>query len=411
MSNPRADVLRLFHSALAAVNGAACTRRFLTARPWAGDVYVIAIGKAAGSMLQGARAALGAQLRAAVLITKHGHVPLDLSKAAGVTTLEAGHPVPDETSLRAGEAVLDFIAATPADACVLVLLSGGASSLVEVLPAGLALDDLRRVNAWLLGSGLDIHAMNAVRKQLSCIKGGRLAPRMGARRVVQLLISDVPGDAPDDIGSGLLLPSAQAQEFTPSALPAWLQMLLHAAPPLPAADAPCFAALETHIIAQLAQALAAAAEAARELGYAVHAHADALRGDAAVQGRALAAALLCGAPGVHLWGGETTVVLPPRPGRGGRNQHLALAAAAVLAGHDRVWLLAAGTDGSDGPGGDAGALVDGGSRARGELAGLDAAACLRRADAGRFLEASGDLVNTGPTGTNVMDIVIGLKRE
>ena len=410
MSNPRADVLRLFHDALAAVNGAACVRRFFAARTGPGAVYAVAIGKAAGAMLQGARAALGDDLRAGLLITKPGHVPPDLREDAAVTVLEAGHPVPDETSLRAGAALLDFIVSTPPDAHLLFLISGGASSLVEVLPPGLSLDDVRRLNAWLLGSGLDIHEMNALRKQFSCIKGGRLAQHLRGRRALQLLISDVPGDAPADIGSGLLVPPARAETITISSLPAWLSEMLRDAPP-PAADAVRFAAVQTHIVANLAHALAAAAEAARALGYAVHTHAQPLRGDAAAQGRELAACLLRAAPGVHLWGGETTVVLPPRPGRGGRNQQLALAAAVVLAGHDRLCLLAAGSDGSDGPGEDAGALVDGGTLARGELDELDAAACLRRADAGGFLEASGDLISTGPTGTNVMDIAIGLKCE
>jgi glycerate 2-kinase len=138
-------------------------------------------------------------------------------------------------------------------------------------------------------------------------------------------------------------------------------------------------------------------------------HSERLCGDAAAAGRRLAAELLDGPASVHIWGGETGVELPANPGRGGRNQQLALAAAEVLAGHDKVWLLAAGTDGSDGPGEDAGAVIDGGTLARGELDGLNAAACLHRADAGSFFEASGDLISTGPTGTNVMDLVIGLK--
>ena len=116
-----------------------------------------------------------------------------------------------------------------------------------------------------------------------------------------------------------------------------------------------------------------------------------------------------GPPGVHLWGGETSVELPANPGRGGRNQHLALAAAGMIADRDKVWLLAAGSDGNDGAGAEAGALVDGGTIMRGTMKSMDAAECLRRADAGSFLEQSGDLIPTGPTGTNVMDIVIGLK--
>ncbi|MCK7580211.1 MAG: hypothetical protein MZV65_34185 [Chromatiales bacterium] len=135
-----------------------------------------------------------------------------------------------------------------------------------------------------------------------------------------------------------------------------------------------------------------------------------ITGDAATVGARLAQGLRAAAPGtVRVWGGETTVTLPPRPGRGGRCQQLALAAALELNGSTGTWLLAAGTDGSDGPTEDAGALVDGGTIGRGELAGADAVAALGAADAGSFLEASGDLVQTGPTGTNVMDLMLGLR--
>jgi glycerate 2-kinase len=138
-------------------------------------------------------------------------------------------------------------------------------------------------------------------------------------------------------------------------------------------------------------------------------HTERLSGDAALVGRRLAGVLVDDPSGVHLWGGETSVELPANPGRGGRNQHLALAAAELLAQHNKVWLLAAGTDGSDGTGADAGALVDGGTIMRGKMKNMNATDCLRRADAGGFLEQSGDLISTGPTGTNVMDMVIGMK--
>lgn len=407
MSNPRADLLKIFHSALAAVHGAACVERFLSARLLTGTVHAVAIGKAAGAMLEGAHAALQEQLRAALLITKHGHVIPGSERRAGVTVLEAGHPLPDERSLQAGRALLDFIAAVPDDAQLLFLISGGASSLVEVLPPGVGLDDLRRVNRRLLGSGWDIHRMNGLRKRLSCIKGGRLAAYLRGRRVIQLLISDVPGDRPADIGSGLLAADEESR-IVDSALPPWLQTLLKSSAS-PMTDISCFSNIETHIIASLDQALAAAEREAERLGYAAHVHYERLSGDAAATGRRLAGELFDGPASMHVWGGETTVELPAHPGRGGRNQHLALAAAEVLAERDKVWLLAAGTDGSDGPGEDAGAMVDGGTLSRGALAGLNAADCLRHADAGSFLEESGDLINTGATGTNVMDLVIGLK--
>jgi hydroxypyruvate reductase len=156
--------------------------------------------------------------------------------------------------------------------------------------------------------------------------------------------------------------------------------------------------------------LAAAGEAARR-GYPVWRHDDEVTGDALEAGRRLASEIMQGPMGLHVWGGETTVRLPSHPGRGGRCQSLALSAAMQLEGHQHVYLLAAGTDGSDGPGEDAGALVDGATLSRGELSGYAAGHCLSMADAGRFLEGSGDLIHTGPTGTNVMDIMLGLKTD
>lgn len=409
MSKSRNDVLKIFHAALAATHGAVCVRRFLATRVFAGPVYVVAIGKAASAMLEGAQA-MGMDIRGGLLITKHGHLSPSAAGFARIEQLEAAHPVPDERSLRAGEALLRFLANTPPSAHLLFLISGGASSLVEVLPPTMDVNDLRRLNEWLHASGWDIGRMNALRKNVSLIKGGRLATYLDSRATLQLLMSDVPGDAPADVGSGLLVPAA-AMAASTADLPAWLGDLLRHAPPLPAANAPVFAKIETHVVATLNHALDAAADAASQMGYDVHRHRERLSGDAMTQGERVAQTLLHAPTGIHLWGGETTVKLPPQPGRGGRNQQLALAAAVTLAGNDHVCLLAAGTDGSDGPGEDAGALVDGGTLSRGALNGLDAMDCLQRADAGRFLEASGDLVTTGPTGTNVMDLLIALKGE
>jgi len=408
VSTPREDVLKIFRGALAAVHGTSCVERFLAARQLQGEVYALALGKAAEAMLQGARAVVGQQLRNALLVTKPGHVTAATLGYAGVTVMEAGHPVPDAASLRAGQGVLDFIAAAPLDAQLLFLISGGTSSLVEVLPPGVSLRDLQRLNQWLLDSGLDIHNMNVLRKRLSCIKGGRLAGYLHGRNVVQVLISDVPGDKPADIGSGLLVPEEEGH-ISGVVLPVWLKVLLQHAPSLKQDPPSCLLAIETHVIASLDDALAAAALEAKKLGYKLRVHTERLSGDAGSAGRRLAGILVDGPPGLHLWGGETSVAMPANPGRGGRNQHLALAAAGVLAKRDGVWLLAAGTDGNDGTGAEAGALVDGGTIMRGTMKGLSAADCLRRADAGSFLAQSDDLISTGPTGTNVMDMVIGVK--
>ncbi|MEW5837359.1 MAG: DUF4147 domain-containing protein [Pseudomonadota bacterium] len=395
---------RLLDAALLAVDGQTLVAGHLRAQTQAFG-GVIAIGKAASSMLEGALDVLPPT--PALLVTKDGHVSPARAHRPSVEVIESGHPLPDARSLRAGRRVLDFIAAAPVERPLLFLLSGGASSLVEVLPQGVQLADWQRVNAWLLGGGLDIHAMNALRKRLSCIKGGRLLTHLGGRRAVVLMISDVPGDDAASIGSGLLSPCAQRP--LPDKLPAWMRDLLDVAPPMPSVDDARWATVESHILAGNATALDGAVQAAWCTGLPIHRHAALLDGDAAKTGARLARELINGAPGVYLWGGETTVTLPEHPGRGGRNQHLALSAALQLAGQADVTLLAAGTDGTDGPTQEAGACVDGGTAAAMRAAGIDPQAALVAADSGSALAAVDALIRTGPTGTNVMDVVFALK--
>ncbi|MEJ2455922.1 MAG: DUF4147 domain-containing protein [Candidatus Thiodiazotropha sp.] len=403
----RSGLAEIFQAALARVEGAAAIAAWLRVHPLEGERRLVAIGKAAQSMADGAARVLGDLIVQGLIISKQGHLDQAVCDRRGWECIEAAHPVPDANSLYAGERLLEFLD-EPDERPLLFLLSGGASSLVEAQVAGVDLEFIARCNRWLLASGLDIVQMNLIRKGLSRIKGGGLLAHLAGREVHALAISDVPGDRPAAIGSGLLVPEPElARQLAEMALPEWLRERLQegleqrqAPPPHPPA---------VQIVANLDLARQAAAARARELGFRVRLHDEFLEGDAAEAGRRLARELLDGPPGVSIWGGETTVELPPQPGQGGRNQHLALAAASVLAGNHHCYLLAAGTDGTDGPTDDAGALVDGQTLSRGELEGQDAARALAAADAGRFLEASGDLITTGPTGTNVMDLVIGLK--
>lgn len=401
MTAARSRVLEIFAAALRRVDGRAAVQQALAGRSLE-PCAVLALGKAADAMLQGAAELLGERLASALLITKHGHADLGRWRGSAVRVLESSHPVPDASSLAAGRELLGFVSELPRDLPLLALISGGASALVEVPRPGVTLEQLRRANAWLLASGLPIGEINKVRKGLSTIKGGGLLAYLGDRPVLGLLISDVPGDDPASIGSGLLVPTPPG--VLPD-LPDWLAALVGTG------ESPDFpgAAPELVLVATLADALATAATAAAQAGLAVHRHTAFLEGEAAVVGRRVASYLRGAAAGLHLWGGETTVTLPATPGRGGRNQHLALAAAQQLAGRKGIVLLAAGTDGTDGPTPDAGGLIDGGTWQRVLDAGLDPALALQRASAGTALEASGDLVHTGPTGTNVMDLVIALK--
>lgn len=402
----RANLLDIYQTALRAVNGRLLVGHFLRQRSvLSNNVVVIAIGKAATAMAEGAYDTCGQRVVACLVITKRGYGDTVFSPSC--TIIESDHPLPSAQSLYAGDALLDFIHQAPADAQFLVLISGGASSLVEVLPQGIDLSDLLQLNKWLLSSGLDISYMNALRRRMSCIKGGRLALHLAGRSTYQLLISDVPGDVVADIGSGLLIPSLSVALPCEGIIPVALEGKLNLAPPLP--NEQCFTSISSFIVGQSRLACAAAAQRAAELGYRVFDESEFIQGDAELAGKTLAAALLRGPEGVYIWGGETTVNLPPTPGRGGRNQHAALAAACVLAGTHTAALLIAATDGSDGPGEDAGALVDGGTLQRGRVTGFDPVQCLQQANSGTFLQASGDLIRTGPTGTNVMDIMLGLR--
>jgi hydroxypyruvate reductase len=360
-------------------------------------------------MVAGARATLGAQLRQALVITKTGHLAPALQQDPRFVCMEAGHPVPDAASLAAGQALTRFLQECPQGNNLLVLISGGTSSLVEVLPESVDLGALQSLNDWLLASGLPVQDINRVRSAVSRIKGGRLANWLGPQPVTVLLLSDVAGDDPAAIGSGLLYP-APAQPLDAIPLPDRLRSMILACQsgPVPASGADC---VQHHIIARLGDALDAAHRHALRLGYTATVMSPELSGDALQAGREIAAMLESKPAGAYLWGGETTVDLPPQAGQGGRCQSLALTAACALAGREHIVLLAAGTDGTDGPGTAAGAMVDGTTLERGTASGLDAGRCLQRADAGTFLEASGDLVITGPTGTNVTDLVIAVKSE
>jgi len=405
---PRGVLLNLFSVALSAVNGRRCVAEYLARHALSAQkIRAIAIGKASASMMQGVLDAEPARLDAGLVITKAGHAERFEARAP-IVQLESAHPYPDQRSLDAGQRLLQFIHALPPAQTLLFLISGGASALVEVLPSGIDARRLHEFNQWLLGQGWPIEVMNRIRKSVSLIKAGRLASELSGRNVLQLMISDVPGDDMSVIGSGLLIPSRDPISG-PENLPAWLTAMQTDVPPPPLPDSACFSSIESHIIANNTRLRGAAADAAQAEGFSVQCN-ESIEGDAVAQGTRIAHTLLDGPAGVYLWGGETVVRLPSQPGRGGRCQHLALAAACELSGRDKVTLLAVGSDGNDGPGDVAGALVDGQTLVRGRDGGAgDPQAALTAADTGSFLAASGDLIDTGPTGTNVMDLVIGLK--
>ena len=406
----RRDLLEIYQAGIAAADG-----RHRVAEALAGEapadrgIHLFAIGKAAPAMALGAHDAWGEAIVDGLIITRQGYLSPALARRTDWRQLEAAHPLPDARSLAAGAALLQALAATAPGAACLFLISGGSSSLVEVLPPGVSLADLQRANDWLLASGLDIGGVNAVRRALSTIKDGRLLAHLVGRQALALYLSDVPGDRLWDIGSGLLAPAPGGR--LPLQLPGWLEALLAAtsgAGSATAPTAPADSAVTHRVIASSAIALAGCeAAAARRFDHVVR-HDRRLDGPVSDAASEIVGTLRRGPPGIYLWGGETTLQLPPDPGRGGRCQQLALRCALELAGRAGLAVLCGATDGSDGPGDDAGALVDDRTVARGEAEGLSGAACLAAADAGRFLAAAGDLISTGPTGTNVNDLVVGL---
>ena len=396
-------VYELFQSGLMAVGGQRCVADYLSRNPLHRPVSLVALGKAACAMTRGALEVLDRQIVNGLVITKTGHGDEQLARDPRLHCLESGHPLPNRDSLLAGDALCRFLE-TESDASeLLFLISGGASSLVEVLPEDLPLYQLLRANQWLMGSGLPIDEINRVRQTLSLIKGGGLLAYVKDRPTTVLLISDVPGDDPGTIGSGLLVPGERSP--LTASLPEWLPR--PASHPIPDRHLPD--TVQHHIIATNKMALQAAADKGRALGYAVTVMETPLTGDAQLAGQAIASQLQHSPDGLYLWGGETTVILPAITGTGGRNQHLALSAAQALPAHGDTVILAAGTDGTDGPTDYSGAIVDASTLERGQAKGLDAGSCLQGADSGNYLAASGDLLQTGPTGTNVMDMVIAYK--
>lgn len=385
-----------------------------------GPVLLAGAGKAALAMVHGAAEVVGPVT--GMVIVPHEAVA---GGPPGVEVLGGAHPVPDAAGEAATRRLFAAVEAAGPDTLVLVLLSGGASALLAAPAEGLTLADTQAVTRSLLASGADIAALNIVRKHCSRVQGGGLA-RAGRRAagVWTLLLSDVVDDDAATIASGPTVadPSTFADALAVlarwtdlAAVPERIRAHLEAgrdgrvAETLKAGD-PVLVRAATHVLAGNRTAVEAAAGRARVLGYASDVVPEPLRGDAAQAGRAIVARLAAAPrdrPVAVIAGGETTVRVVAG-GRGGRSQQLALAAALALAGQPGA-VLAAGTDGVDGPTDAAGACVDGGTVARAGARGLDAAAALAATDSHALLAATGDLVRTGPTGTNVADLVVALR--
>lgn len=407
----RAALRQMFDAAVKSADPGPAVQRHLPARP-KGRCVVVGAGKGSAAMAAAVDAAWPDVDVSGVVVTRHGQkIP-----AGRIEIIEAAHPVPDENSVIAAKRLLAAVQGLGPDDLVLALISGGGSSLL-VLPAGeMTLADKQQLNRALLASGANINEMNVLRRQLSAIKGGGLADAVGAARLVTLIVSDVPGDDPAAVASGPTIPDPSTREQAREIvrryrieLPPAAQAVLNTPKPehRQRDDA------EVHVIAAPMMALEAAAASARAQGLTPIILGDALEGEARHMGLLLAGmARSCArfghplkAPAVLLSGGEGTVTIgPDGGGKGGRNTECLLSMAVALSAEKNVWALACDSDGIDGIQDAAGAIITPDTLARAHAAGFDARAVLARHDSFTLFDAIGDLVCTGPTGTNVNDI-------
>ncbi len=369
----KAQLISMFNAGISAVSGRESVINALKRTSNFKPDMIVAVGKAASGMCLGAQAVLGSDIPALVA-TKYGHGDPALIDNPVVSTIESGHPIPDENSLKAGQMLLDTVSAMSADSTLLLLVSGGASAIAECLPKDMTLTDWQSLNKQMLASGMNIAEINHKRKAISLIKDGRLLENFTGKKVMTCAISDVEGDDISTIGSGI----GDANRTT--------------------------AKFELEVIASNQIARDAVAAHANSIGFTVRNNSESLYDDVFKLGTEIGALIRPADKGVYIWGGEPTITLPVNPGNGGRNQSLGLALAKEIAGTDNISILVAGTDGSDGPTEAAGAIVDGATFRHAN----EAQKALDKANAGDYLEKVGGRFVTGPTGTNVMDLVIAI---
>ncbi|MBT0959554.1 glycerate kinase [Denitromonas sp. IR12] len=410
--NPR-DLLReMFAAAVQAAQSAHCIPPHLPS-PGAGRLVVIGAGKASAAMAQAVERHWPGPL-SGLVVTRYGYaVPCER-----IEIVEAAHPVPDAAGREAASRILDLVAGLGADDTVLCLISGGGSALLPLPLAGVTLEEKQAINRALLKSGATISEMNCVRRHLSAIKGGRLAAACHPARVINLLISDVPGDNPMDIASGPTVadPStcADALEIVRRyaiELPAGARRLLESGEGESVKPGNArLAQVDTRLIATPQMALEAAAQVAREAGITPYILGDAIEGEARDVGKVMAGIARQVAthgqpfatPCVLLSGGETTVTVRGE-GRGGRNVEFLLALGIALDGHPGIHAMAGDTDGVDGQEEIAGALLASDTLVRAWALGIKPMDALQNNDGHGFFGALGDAVVTGPTLTNVND--------
>jgi hydroxypyruvate reductase len=399
VTEARTTLLDLFAAGVAAVEPSRVVTEALAQDPGSAPAAILAVGKAAAAMARGAARVYGHRPG---LVVSHEPGPVP----PGMTHLVAGHPIPDERSLAAGTAALELAGALDIDERLLVLISGGTSALLEAPVPGVTIEEMAYLTGQLLRSGATIDEINVVRSAMSRVKAGGLS-RATRAQVTTLAISDVVGDDPHIIGSGPTTPAtgkAKAQVVVKRyAAQLVLSPKLEAALDSPHPTGNHSRRDEFRVIASGATAADAAVKAAADHGIEARVAEQPLTGDAEAAAHRVVAAGASRPPGIDVYFGETTLEVSG-DGSGGRCQHAALVAAADIADREDLLFLAAGTDGRDGPTEAAGACVDHGSAARARAAGHTFEWHRAAFDSYPWLRASGDLIETGATGTNVGDL-------
>ena len=401
------DLKKIFMAGVDRVLGYNAVYKFLEDNNLTEQFNLISIGKAGSSMAKAALESMEGNIKSGLIITKRKHLDDELKNYKNIECLESDHPTPSMQSIVCGEKLIKFIEDTETEGNFLFLLSGGGSSLAENLVDGFSLDELVEITDALLSRGYNIGEINAVRKYFSKIKGGKLANYIKGRKTIILTISDVPHDDPKVIASGPL--SYDDFKIDLNKYDDDISEKLKKVKPLSCPAKDKFLNVQTNIIAKLDDAKFACSDLGKKLNYDVHINEKFIEGDVIELASYFHDYLLNCPNGLHIWGGESSVQLPDNPGRGGRNQQLSLLMAEKIQNLDNITFLSAGTDGTDGPTNDAGGVVDGKTINLGADLNLNHQKSLSEADSGNYLDKVGALITTGPTGTNVMDLILAIK--
>jgi len=413
MKSLREDALKIISDSISSVLPEKAVEEELKRLNLNGDICVVAIGKAAWRMAKSARDFLNGRIKGGVAITKYGH---SLGPIDGIEVYEAGHPIPDENTINATKRAVRLVQNLSKDDVVLFLVSGGGSSLFELPVDGVSLEDIKNVTDMLLRCGTNIVEINAIRKRMSQVKGGRFALLCLPAKVYSLILSDVLGDRPDSIASGPAYPDSTTVEDVRKIIRKYdLKLPKHILQSLSVETPKSLDNVETRIIGSVSKVCESAAKVAGSLGYDTMILTTTLDCEASEAGLFLASIAReevekerpLKMPCAIILGGET-VVHVKGSGKGGRNQELALSAARGIKNYSEVVIVSVGTDGTDGPTDAAGGIVDGKTATLLEKVGIDIDDALNDNDSYHALQAIDGLIKTGPTGTNVNDLIFML---